>query len=135
MKQQKEKCREIEDMNKVIISQSNRNLKEMRNANEAMKAENHKMKTRVLKLEEVQKRKECKVVQLREAVDVKSDEINKWKEMHMQSEYTLRLKIWLEEDKNKEDAQKIKKYVSQVHGSKDEERRCQSGYKSRKGAR
>ena len=91
----------------------------MHDANEAMKAEvesmanvveeyaevdrvNLALKTRILKLEEEQKSKERDVEQLRKAVDVKSDEIEKWKGMFNQADYKLRLRNWLEEDMNEE---------------------------------
>ena len=103
LKQQIEKCHELDNIGMSIITQLNRDAQVMRDENEAMKAENHEMRKRLMKLEEAQKGKECEVVQLK-AVDAKSDEISNWTLYKRHS----------------------KKYAK---GSKEEERRCRSKYK------
>ena len=109
---------------------SNEN-KELRESNEAMKAEvlsmtdaveesagvekeNHALKKRVLELEEEQKKKESNVEQLKKAVDVKTEEIKKWKEKHKKSEYRRSMSDWLGDKKTVEEKQKDRRYIRQA---------------------
>ena len=111
---------------------SNEN-KELRESNEATKAEvlsmtdaveksisvekeNHAMKKRVIELEEEQKKKESNAEQLKKVVDVKTEEIKEWKEKHNQSEHRRSLSVWLGDNQTVEEKQKGRRCIRQAQG-------------------